>query len=362
MEYRYWLASLTGIGNSTKNRLIEYFEMPEILFGASKEQIMQSGTVNEEIADYIIWQKKTWDLEGEYDSFLKKDIGLVTVDMEEYPDSLYHIHNSPYAIYYRGTLPKQDEKIISMVGARRASAYGLRMAEEIAGALAKSGYSVCSGMALGVDAASHKGAIAAGGKTYAFLGCGVDIVYPLKNSGLYREIIEHGAVMSDFEPHTNPRPEYFPARNRLISGLSEKTIVIEARKKSGSLITADFAMEQGRDVYALPGRITDHLSEGCLNLIAQGAGIITSVQDFLSDLCDLENLDSIPNKNINQNNLNLEKEEILVYSCLDFYAKGLEEIQNECNMELLTLLGIIMRLCEYGLIKETFKNHYIRLG
>lgn len=362
MEYRYWFASLTGVGNQTKRKLIEYFLAPEFLFGASGDEILQSGVVNEDIADYIVQQKQTWETKKEYDNFLTKDISLVTMDMEDYPDSLREIHNAPYAIYYRGVLPQKNEKIISIVGARRPSAYGLSMAKEMSEALALNGYSVCSGMALGIDAASHQGAIKGGGKTYAFLGCGVDVVYPRKNADLYREIIKNGAVMSDFEPHTTPRPEFFPARNRLISGLSDKTVVIEARAKSGSLITADFAMEQGRDVYALPGRVTDPLSEGCLNLISQGAGIITSVKNFISDLRDLQNMGVITNKNTIPENLNLEKEEILVYSCLDFYAKNLEDLQNECGMEFLDLLSVIMRLCEYGLIKETFRNHYIRLG
>ena len=217
-------------------------------------------------------------------------------------------------------------------------------------------------MARGIDAASHEGCLSAGGRTYAFLGSGVDVIYPKEHDGLYRRIIENGAVLSDYPPGTKPLPEHFPARNRLIAGLSDKTVVIEAKRRSGSLITADLAMDQGRDVLALPGRITDVMSEGTNHLIEQGAGIICSIDTLLSDLRDLSGLESISSKGSAFDNLHLEKEEMLVYSCFDFYAKGMEEVRQECNMELLPFLSVVSSLCEMGLIREIFKNQYIRLG
>ncbi|MBR1629378.1 MAG: DNA-protecting protein DprA, partial [Lachnospiraceae bacterium] len=216
--------------------------------------------------------------------------------------------------------------------------------------------------AMGVDGAAHRGCLNGGGRTYAFLGCGVDIVYPRSHQKLYEEILEHGAIISEYPPGDPPLAEHFPVRNRLIAGISQKTIVVEARRRSGSLITADFAMEQGKDVLVLPGRITDVMSEGTNQLIAQGAGIIQSIDGLIADLKDFPDLGSVSSALKTNENLNLEKEELLVYSCLDFYAKSLEEIMQESGLSLLELLSALLRLCERGLAKETFKNQYIRLG
>lgn len=361
MNYQYWLANITGIGNVTKRRLLGCMGNARAIYEADKAVLLATGLMREEIAEYVERQKEEWRLAEEYERFLEKKISFVTMENEEYPDLLREIYNAPYALYYLGALPRQDERIMAMVGARRCSAYGRTMAEEIAAALGKAGYGVSSGMALGIDGASHKGCIRGGGRTYAFLGCGVDVIYPARHASLYRQIMENGAVISDFQPGTEPLAEHFPSRNRLISGLAEKTLVIEAKKRSGSLITADTAMDQGRDVLALPGRITDVMSEGTNHLIAQGAGIISGIEQLLADLDDLAGLDAIPSKGNVAQNLHLEKEELLVYSCFDFYAKGLEDVQRESGLELLPLLSAVMRLTELGLIRETFKNQYIRL-
>ncbi len=362
MKYKYWMAAVTGIGNATKRKLIEYFGGARGVYEADIIAMIQSGLVKEDIAEYIMRQKELWSLEDEYEKFLENEIGFSTIEDRSYPSLLRTIHNAPYALYYKGTLPGAKETLIAMVGARKASAYGKTMAYEIAKALSRAGYGIVSGMALGIDGESHRGAIDQGGRTYAFLGCGVDVIYPRNHDKLYRQIIENGAVISDFAPHTTPLPEYFPVRNRLISGISKKTLVIEARKKSGSLITADLAMEQGRDVLALPGRISDVMSEGTNQLIAQGAGIITGIDAIIADLTDLGGLENIDAKGCSAYQFNLEKDELLVYSCFDFYSKGLEQVQMECGMELVPLMSIVIRLCELGLIRETFRNRYIRLG
>ena len=362
MEYQYWMANVTGIGNVTKRKLLACMGSAKAVYEADKTVLLATGLLREEIAEYVDRQKAYWRLSEEYESFLERKISFVTMESPEYPDMLREIYNAPYALYYLGTLPRQDERIMAMVGARRCSAYGQTMAEEIAAALGRAGFGVTSGMALGIDGASHRGCIRGGGKTYAFLGSGVDVIYPARHAKLYHEIIENGAVLSDFPPMTKPLPEHFPSRNRLISGIAEKTLVIEAKMRSGSLITADTAIEQGRDVLALPGRITDVMSEGTNHLIAQGAGIISGIDQLLADLEDLAGLDAIPSKGNAVQNLNLEKEELLVYSCFDFYAKGLEDVQRQTGLELLPLLSAVMRLSELGLIRETFKNQYIRLG
>ena len=361
MKYRYWLANVTGIGNVTKSRLVGCMGSAKAVYRAKKLELLETGLVAQGIADYLLEQRKSWDLKRECEAFVRRGIGLVTIEEEAYPALLRGIHNAPYALYYLGTLPKADEKMVAMVGARRCSAYGRTMAEELAAALAKAGYSVVSGMAMGIDGAAHCGCLRGGGRSYAFLGCGVDVVYPRQHRPLYQELIAHGAVLSDYPPGTKPLPVHFPARNRLIAGMAQKTLVIEARAKSGSLITADLAMEQGRDVLALPGRVTDPMSEGTNRLIAQGAGIICGITDLVADMTELSGLDALTGKGA-PGHLNLEKDELLVYSCFDFYAKGIEEVRRECGMELMPLLSAVMRLCELGLLKETFKNQYIRMG
>ena len=361
MKYRYWLARLDGIGNATKRRLLSAFKSSKAVFEANMESYEKTGILKEGTAEYVEKQKESWKLSDEYEAFKNKEISLITYDMEEYPESLRVIHNSPFALYYKGSFPGRDERLIAVVGARRCSAYGRLMAEEIGYSLAGGGFGVVSGMALGVDGASHRGCIRGGGKTYAVLGCGVDVVYPGKHKELYQDIIENGGIISDYPPGTPPIAEHFPSRNRIIAGLSQKTVVVEARVRSGSLITADFAMEQGKDVLALPGRVTDVMSEGTNRLIAQGAGIIRGTESLLADLKELGGLDTICPKVGVKENIVLEKEELLVYSCLDFYAKGLEEVMRESKMELLPLLSALMRLGELGLVKEIFKNKYIRL-
>ena len=362
MRYQYWLARLSGIGNATKRRLLKRFRSCEAVYQADREAYQKSGILRAQAAEYVETQKNLWDLDGEYERFLEKKIALLTMETEDYPLRLTKIQNAPFALYYRGRMPEAGETLIAMVGARRASAYGKIMAEEIANSLAKAHCGVVSGMAMGVDGAAHRGCLNGGGRTYAFLGCGVDIVYPRSHQKLYEEILEHGAIISEYPPGDPPLAEHFPVRNRLIAGISQKTIVVEARRRSGSLITADFAMEQGKDVLVLPGRITDVMSEGTNQLIAQGAGIIQSIDGLIADLKDFPDLGSVSSALKTNENLNLEKEELLVYSCLDFYAKSLEEIMQESGLSLLELLSTLLRLCERGLAKETFKNQYIRLG
>lgn len=362
MKYKYWLANVTGIGNVTKKRLVEHFGGARQIYEADHMQLVTSGYLRLDGTCYFMEQRDNWELDAEYESFLKRKISFVTIEDEDYPPLLAITRNPPYALYYLGTLPGKDERLIAMVGARRPSAYGQSMAHRLGEALARNGFGVVSGMAMGIDAASHEGALANGGRTYAFLGCGVDVIYPRCNSKLYENIIENGAVMSEFLPQTAPLAEHFPARNRLISGISKKTLVIEARRKSGSLITAEFAMEQGRDVLALPGRITDPLSEGANYLISCGAGIIRGIDALIRDLNELEGLDAITANLAESEKFCLKEDEAIVYNCIDFYAKGLEEVRQESQMELVPLLGAVMSLCTKGLIREVFKNQYIRLG
>ena len=223
--------------------------------------------------------------------------------------------------------------------------------------MAECGAQVISGMARGIDSCGHIGALQGKGETFAVLGNGVEICYPPANRQLYADILDHGGLISEYHPLQEPLARLFPSRNRIISALSDMVILVEAKERSGSLITADFALEQGKDIFAIPGRITDSLSKGCNNLIYQGAGMIANIEDFLKDLefCTInyEFQDDFKK-------LLLEKDESLVYSCLDLRPKNMEVILKKTSLEPAVLADILQRLVRKEFITETFKNYYIR--
>ena len=277
--------------------------------------------------------------------------------MPEYPDKLRNIHNPPYCLYYIGKLPEKNRKSVGIVGARGRSCYGSEVARKISGELAKYNIDIISGMAKGIDADSHVGALDVHGDTYAVLGCGVDICYPASNKYIYNRIMDCGGIISEYPPQSAPKQQHFPARNRIISGLSDYIVVIEAREKSGSLITADYAMEQGKDVYAVPGRITDSLSGGCNKLIKQGAGVINNIEEFIKDIIEE---DDFHYSQIDFRKNLLEKDEALVYSLLNFCPIGLSELMDKLPMELYEIINIMDRLCNKGFVREAYPNFYIR--
>lgn len=202
----------------------------------------------------------------------------------DFPKKLTQIPDPPFGIFYKGRLPDENAPAVAMIGARKCSAYGVYMAEKFASSFAQAGVEVISGMALGIDSISQKAALKAGGSSYAVLGCGVDIVYPKGNGQLYRQLVEKGGMLSEYPPQMQPRPVLFPPRNRIISALSDAIVVVEAREKSGTLITVDMALEQGREVYAIPGRCTDELSAGCNMLLRQGAQAAVTPDDIMADM------------------------------------------------------------------------------
>ena len=213
-------------------------------------------------------------------------------------------------------------------------------------------------MAEGIDSFSHAGALREKGKTCAVLGCGVDICYPHFNKELYKVIKQRGLLLSEFPPSSKPLGWHFPMRNRIISALSDRVIVVEAKKKSGSLITADMALEQGKDIYAVPGRIFDPLSEGCNKLISQGAGVLDDIDDFVNNL-DIKAYFGEEKEACKE--LALEKEEMLVYSCLKFHPMSLEEILDEEILGFEDTLRVLASLEIKGYIREVFKNQYVSI-
>lgn len=357
-KYRYWLTHITGIGNVKIQRLLDYAGDARAVYYMKEKELEGILNITKRDITEIVKSRKKWDLEGEYERFLTSGIIMVTREEEKYPKRLRNISYPPYALFYKGMLPKEDRKSIAIVGARSCSEYGKHYAIELGQMVAKAGLSVISGMAMGIDGAGHYGAMLCGGATYAVLGCGVDYCYPSSNRRLYDYMAEHGGLIAEYVPGTQPVGKLFPQRNRIISALSDVVVIVEARERSGSLITADFALEQGKDIYALPGRISDALSAGCNRLIRQGAGMIISIEDFLAEIeVSCSSGDTIAGFSQKV----LEKEERLVYSVVDLLPKHIEEILIDTQMDIGRLCSILARLENLKMVREVHRNYYIRI-
>ena len=284
-------------------------------------------------------------------------IKCLTIEDSNFPDRLRKLSGMPKKLYYIGNLPDPKKPAAAVVGARMCSPYGRCQAFKYARTMASYGVQIISGMARGIDAEGHKGALDTDTPTFAVLGSGVDVCYPNSNRWLYQRILEKGGgIISELPPGSPPVNWAFPARNRIISGLAEVVVIAEAKKKSGSLITAEHALEQGKDIYVFPGRTTDALSYGCNTLIQQGAGIILSVEEFLKQLPYNATQSLQMGKNKKQC---LAKEESLVYSCLSMEPKNIEKIAEETGLGISATAGILLGLLAKGLVFESFRNYYI---
>ena len=357
MKYEYWFANIKEIGNKTKRQIRSKVKTAEELYNI-EETALKKMEVPKETAHKILQSVKEWKLEAEYARLTDRQVKFYTIFDKSYPCGLKEISAPPYALYVKGELPQEEQLSVAIVGARECTTYGEVMARQYAETLADAGVQIISGMARGIDGISQKSALAANGMSYAVLGSGVDLCYPREHYALYTELQKQGGVISEQPLGMQPLPQFFPARNRIISGLADVVIVIEAKEKSGSLITADMALEQGKDVYALPGPSNSILSKGCHNLIRQGAGILLSPKELLEELGIFHKKKM---KNATENEILLESPEKLVYSCLDFYPKSLNQMMEETGFTISAMMQIIMNLEFKGLIKEISKNYYVKV-
>ena len=357
MMYEYWLASLQGVSSGKKMLLRRRFKNAKTIYNIEDRELLFSGILKEKEIQAVVSARKN-SFGEEYERMAQKGISFVPYFSERYPKRLRTVLNPPYALYVRGELPGEETASAAIVGARRCTPYGEEMAQRYGRSLAQAGVQIISGMARGIDGAGQRGALNAQGKTYGVLGCGVDICYPRENFGLYMELQEKGGLISEQVPGTKPLPGYFPARNRIISALSDVVLVIEAAEKSGSLITADLALEQGKEVYALPGPVTSLLSKGCHRLLQQGAGILISPEDLLDEM-NIQRPKDL--QIINKNEKTLETPENLVYSCLGFIPKGVDCLSKETGLSVREVLEQLITLELQGAAKEISKNYYIRI-
>ncbi len=288
-----------------------------------------------------------------------KDIRYICALEPEFPEKLRNIPDPPEGIYVRGRLPDPSKNVVSIIGSRNNSEYGRGMAVYFAKALSEHGVQIVSGMARGIDGLSQNAAVKAGGASFGVLGCGIDEVYPKENRQLYESILEKGGLISEYPPGTPPKSFFFPQRNRIISALSDILLVIEAKQQSGTAITVRFALEQGRDVFAVPGRVTDPLSCGCNRLIADGAGIATCPEDILEAL-GLIKTENRKYKKINlQKFSNLSEAQLKIIKHLDYDPISVNELASKTGYGLSDLMPELLKLELYGCVEKAGQGFYI---
>lgn len=284
-ELKYWVgfSGIPGIGRVRISQLKQYFGSLQDAWTASEGRLKQAGLDSRSI-DALVTLRPRISLEAEMEKLERYKVSVLTCEDANYPSRLKEIYDYPPLLYVRGNLPLRDAPCLAIVGTRRPTVYGRQVTEEIVSDLARSKITIISGLARGIDTVAHRAALDAGGKTVAVFGCGLDIVYPSENAKLAQAIIEHGALVSEYPLGIKPRPENFPLRNRIMSGLSLGVLVVEAGEKSGALITAHQAAEQNREVFAVPGSILSLASEGTNRLIQEGAKLVRNYADILEEL------------------------------------------------------------------------------
>ena len=305
--------------------------------------------------DFLNWKNgKHINIEENWSALTKKQISMTYFGAKDYPKKLLHIPDPPFCIYYRGMLPDEHQHSVAMIGARKNSEYGAALARQFARYFAQHGIAVVSGMAMGIDGISQKEALAYGGASYGVLGCGVDVVYPPSNRALYQSLVQEGGLLSEYLPGAAAMAWMFPPRNRIISGLADCVLVVEARQKSGTLITVDMALEQGKDVFVIPGRCTDLLSYGCNKLIRNGATCVCSPQDLIEDM---KWEDVAVNQRMKKAKLVVSPVAREIFKSMDFAPKSQDDILQSLRMRGVELTE--SQLCQ-GLLELELKGVILR--
>ncbi len=281
-QYACWLDSISFLSGASKYKLLEAAKTAENIYHMPESDVRF--LLGAKAAEKIRQAKKTKSPSQVYEALKTQKIEYTFCNADDFPARLQTIPAPPFGLFYKGALPDAKTPAVAVIGARKCSEYGHCMASKLAQGLGKRGVNIISGMALGIDGISQRAALEVGARSYGVLGCGVDVVYPKSNEPLYEKLITCGGVLSEYPVGTAPKPMLFPPRNRIISALSDVVLVVEAREKSGTLITVDMALEQGREVYVVPGRCTDNLSRGCNLLLRQGAQAALCAEDIIHDM------------------------------------------------------------------------------
>lgn len=355
-EYLYWLCHVPFLGAVSIKRLYDYMGSYKGIHNIEGTELQRLGLLKpSHVSAFEECKNRKETSDREFAGLEHRGIHFVTSHDPEYPNRLYKIYDYPMGIFYKGRLPDKERPTVAVIGARNCTNYGKQMASYLAKELTACGVQIISGLASGIDGSGHRGALEARGDTYGVLGCGINICYPKENYGLFEQMIEKGGILTEFIPDEAPKPCNFPMRNRIISGLSDVILVIEAREKSGSLITANLGLEQGKEIFALPGRVTDPLSAGCNRLISEGAGVILS-PDSILEYFEIQNGKILRVHEKNENGL--AKKEKMVYSCLDLQPKNLEEIVSLSGLSVSECMSALIELELNGLILQTSHQYY----
>jgi DNA processing protein len=350
----YWLAlSLTpGLGSILFKRLLDRFETPEAVYRAPMKELLKIEGLGEKVANEI--QKGPSEKTVSRELSLLKEIGgrIVTLRDDDYPKRLEDIYDPPAVLYLRGELRSEDTLAVAIVGSRKTSPYGRWVTEKIGQGLARHGVTVVSGMARGIDSVAHMGALQGGGRTIAVLGSGIDVIYPSENRNLFYRIIEHGAVLSEFPIGSPPEGGHFPKRNRIISGLSMGVVIVQASSESGSLITAGYALEQGREVFAVPGNVGAEGSRGTNQLIKEGAKLVESSEDILEEILPQWRREEGAAQKAETPVLDLTEEEKILYQLLGETPLHIDAIIRESRLDPGKVSSFLLNLELKGLISQ----------
>lgn len=355
-DLRYWVGFniVPAIGPARTKALLDFFGDLEAAWKASTAELKAAGLDRRAVENLLECRHKL-DLDAEVDRIHAAGIQILTWDDPGYPSLLRHIHGPPALLYVRGELTPADEWAVAVVGTRRASVYGREVTRRLAGDLAANGIAVVSGLARGIDTQAHKAALEAGGRSIAVLGHGLDRIYPAENANLAREIIERGALVTEYALGIPPEGGNFPARNRIISGLSLGALVVEAGEGSGALITADFAVEQGREVFAVPGNIFHRGAAGTNRLIQQGAKAVTRVEDILEEL----NLTMVAQHREVQAIVPENETEAVLLQHLSEEPVHVDELKRESGLPITTVSSTLALMELKGMVRQVGGMNYV---
>lgn len=362
--YWVWITTIKGLKKSKIKQLIHCFKSPKEIWELNRREIKRQLNFSEEELNILEKSKSINKIQKWLSNLERNHISYYSIEDREYPSILKNISNPPMGIYVKGKLPCFENGFLAMVGSRKCTEYGIRVARKIGQDLVKMGFGIISGLAQGIDTQAHKITLELEGHTVAVIANGLDICYPSNNMNLMKSIEEKGAIISEYPPGTKPIPWFFPARNRIISGLSQGVIIIEAGEKSGALITADMALEQGKEVFAIPGNIFSLTSIGTNKLIQQGAKLVSNTDDILEEL----NINVHNNYN-NKKNIQYKDESIsrlaidenLVYDCISFEPSQIDILSVKTNYDINKLQGLLTLLELKGLIKQLPGKRFIRI-
>ncbi|MDQ1317184.1 MAG: DNA-protecting protein DprA [Candidatus Poribacteria bacterium] len=357
------LNMIPSVGSSTFRRLVKFFGSPSAVLAASLRELSMVRGVTPSVCQNIIDHRDNIQVDRELDLINQHNCKLITITDENYPSSLKAIYDPPPILYVKGNLLPADSYAISVVGTRNATTYGIKVAEQLSSQLASKGITIVSGMAYGIDTFAHKGALNAKGRTIAVMGCGLDIIYPAENSSLFEKIVSSGAVISELPMGTKPHRGMFPRRNRIISGMSLGTLVVEASKRSGAMITVDCALEQGREVFAVPGQIFSDTSKGTNELIKQGAKLVDSVEDILNELPSYT-FQSSENESLKNEDALIEsqlsQEESAIWKVINSSPIHIDDISKRSALPIYKVSSTLVMLELKGLIQQLAGKMFVR--